>query len=125
MKKFAAVDSRGYPMYTAQPSHDSDIEDGQVVGEVTMREYDPSIDDLTMITTKYFKDGAWHTIQENTAVLDGLVLKSLPIPCQIVIDGVKYMCEDGFAELEFVYPNTYQIAVQADYFKDKKFTVTI
>ncbi|WP_414440445.1 hypothetical protein [Burkholderia sp. 22PA0106] len=61
----------------------------------------------------------------NPAVLDGLVLGSLPVPCEIVVDGEAYQCADADCELEFENPGTYVVTVRAFPCLDKTFNVEV
>ncbi|WP_414451298.1 hypothetical protein AB4851_20830 [Burkholderia sp. 22PA0099] len=61
----------------------------------------------------------------NPAVLDGLVLGSLPVPCEIVVDGEVYQCADVDCELEFENAGTYSVTVRAFPCLDKNFNVEV
>jgi len=57
------------------------------------------------------------------AVLEGLVVKNLPVPCALFIDGNKYDCTEDHAELEFDAPRTYKVTVIAFPYLDKEFEI--
>lgn len=75
--------------------------------------------------THYVKEGAVAARPANSARLDGMTLRDLPVPCGIVIDGVRYDCDEPTAELELTVPKTYQIQVDAFPMTDATFEVTI
>ncbi|PRP71512.1 hypothetical protein BUE93_05805 [Chromobacterium amazonense] len=49
----------------------------------------------------------------NPARLDGLCLRALPAPCQIVIDDTVYDCPDTECELSFAHPGLHRVGVEA------------
>lgn len=127
MKKFAAINSGGFPTYTVQSSVDEDYFDGQTFGDenkIVLREFPVSWDDVDMLNNKFYEEG-WHDIKVNPTTLDGMTLKNLPIPSTITIDGVAYECTDEEAELEFVYPSTYTVVVTSKFYKSLTFKVTV
>jgi hypothetical protein len=60
----------------------------------------------------------------STAVLDGMTLKSLPVPCTITLEGVEHDCTDDTCELSFSHPGTYTVTVSAWPMFDAIFEVT-
>lgn len=58
-------------------------------------------------------DGVATKRPAQSSQLDGLVLRDLPVPCSIEVDGVAHLCSDGVAELEFAHAGTYSIKVVA------------
>ncbi|OHC66974.1 MAG: hypothetical protein A3H93_18090 [Rhodocyclales bacterium RIFCSPLOWO2_02_FULL_63_24] len=56
--------------------------------------------------------------------LNGLTLASLPDPCEIAIDGVRYPCTGGTATLSFGQPGTHRVRVEAFPFLPAEFEVT-
>jgi len=78
--------------------------------------------------THYVLDGFVVRKKASPTVLDGLVLRSLPVPCQIEIrdetgDVQKYDCTDEELELEFDNPGTYRVRIKSVPFKDGYFEV--
>lgn len=59
----------------------------------------------------YIVDGQITARPECCAVLDGSVLRNLPVPCVIIINGREYECTATIAELEFDQPGVYEIRV--------------
>ena len=45
--------------------------------------------------------------------LTGLVLASLPDPCEVIIEGTRYEVTGGTATLSFSLPGTYAVRVEA------------
>jgi hypothetical protein len=72
----------------------------------------------------YVLDGAITRRPANTAVLDGMTLKSLPAPCVITVEGVEHSCSDDTAELSFSHAGTYTVTVTAFPMLDATFEVT-
>lgn len=60
---------------------------------------------------------------DNPAHLDGTVLRDLPVPCTITVNGVAYECLEDSAELAFIHPGTYTVQVQAWPHLDKEFSL--
>lgn len=60
---------------------------------------------------------------ENTAFLDGTVIKNLPVPSTLKINGKSYPCADTRVDLEFTYPGVYVIEIDSFPHKPAKFTV--
>lgn len=61
---------------------------------------------------------------ENPALLDGLILSSLPIPCLISINNKSYECNEDHAELDLPSGLSYEIIISRFPMKDKKFEIT-
>lgn len=61
----------------------------------------------------------------NPATLSGAHLSSLPAPCVIAINGARYDCDDTTAALDFTYPSTYKIIVEAFPYLDAEFTLLV
>lgn len=70
----------------------------------------------------YIKDGVITDRPEQKTTLEGSMLKNLPVPCQIHVNGEVYECTDSQAELEFDLPGMYQITVTAWPFLDMEFS---
>ncbi|AVG17017.1 hypothetical protein CFN79_14795 [Chromobacterium vaccinii] len=49
----------------------------------------------------------------NQARLDGMVLRDLPAPCVLVLDGTPYDCDDTECELSFSLPGLHHVQVEA------------
>lgn len=72
----------------------------------------------------YYVSGGVITPQpENPAVLSGMELSNLPVPCEIKINGQTYQCADSTATLSFNQPGTYKVIVQAWPHLDKEFSI--
>ncbi|MGC0155880.1 hypothetical protein ACPRNU_25800, partial [Chromobacterium vaccinii] len=63
--------------------------------------------------TQYVRDGAIAPRPPATAQLDGLVLRQLPAPCWLYIDGAEYRCADAVCELSFAHPGRHVVVVEA------------
>jgi hypothetical protein len=74
--------------------------------------------------THYVKNGQSVARPANPAVLDGVTLKSLPVPCTITLEGVDHECTDDTCELSFSHPGTYPVKVSAWPMLDATFEVT-
>jgi len=72
----------------------------------------------------FVQDGAIVERPASPAVLDGLLLRQLPVPSTITIDGVAYPCTDDYCELSFALPGVYQISVSAWPYHDAYFEVS-
>lgn len=57
-------------------------------------------------------------------VIDGLILRGLPIPCVLVVEGQQYACDDGVAEIEFTHPGPYEVRIEAAGFKPRTVTLS-
>lgn len=75
--------------------------------------------------THYVENGEIHQRPVNPALFEGKTLSSLPSPCVITINGVKYECTDTTAKLDFTYPSVYNIVVEAFPYLTAHFNVTI
>lgn len=73
--------------------------------------------------THYVRDGAAILRPANPAVLTGLQLSGLPVPCTIRINGTAYPCSEAVADLQFDQPGTYAVRVEAWPYLDKEFNV--
>lgn len=70
-------------------------------------------------------EGHWDThyvdvgsleIREKTpcpAVLDGLKITNVPVPCTITIERSEYEIEDDVVDLEFDVPGTYEVRLRS------------
>ncbi|MCD0492348.1 hypothetical protein LQD23_08560 [Chromobacterium violaceum] len=58
-------------------------------------------------------DGAIEARPLNPARLDGMVLRDLPVPCRLILDGVEYNCDDAECELSFALPGLHHVQVEA------------
>lgn len=64
--------------------------------------------------TQYIRsDGAIESRPPNPARLDGMVLRYLPAPCVLVLDGAAYDCDDVECELSFSLPGLHHVQVEA------------
>jgi len=61
----------------------------------------------------------------NSAMLNGMVLSNLPVPCTIHVNDSSYACSDTTADLSFTYPGTYLVRVEAFPHLDATFRVTV
>ncbi|MBB2918111.1 hypothetical protein [Cupriavidus alkaliphilus] len=75
--------------------------------------------------THYVKEGALVERPVNTARLDGMTLRDLPVPCVIVIDGARYDCDEPLAELDLSGPGMYAVTVEAFPALDASFVVEV
>ncbi|MCD0494813.1 hypothetical protein LQD23_21290 [Chromobacterium violaceum] len=46
-------------------------------------------------------------------IRDGAHFSGLPVPCAVDIDGKRYDCADGVADLKFPLPGAYQVRISA------------
>lgn len=60
----------------------------------------------------YVRAGRLLPRPDNPARLDGMVLRDVPRFATIVINGQRYACDDGSAELQFAYPGRYQVSIE-------------
>ncbi|KUM02788.1 hypothetical protein KIF53_15295 [Chromobacterium subtsugae] len=74
--------------------------------------------------TQYVRDGAVAPRPLAGAVLDGMTLRQLPAPCQLILDGTPYPCPDEVCELSFAHPGRHQIVVDAFPMQTAVFEVT-
>ncbi|MGD1827328.1 Phage protein [Chromobacterium violaceum] len=63
--------------------------------------------------TQYIAGGEVAPRPVNPARLDGMVLRDLPAPCRLILDGVEYDCDDAECELSFALPGLHHIQVEA------------
>lgn len=64
--------------------------------------------------TQYVRsDGVIESRPPNPARLDGMVLRDLPVPCVLVLDGTPYDCDDAECELSFSLPGRHYIQVES------------
>ena len=64
--------------------------------------------------TQYIRsDGVIEARPPNPARLEGLVLRDLPVPCVLVLDGAAYDCDDTECELSFSLPGLHHVQVEA------------
>ena len=75
--------------------------------------------------THYVARGILTARPANPARLSGRQLSYLPVPCVIVVNGARYECVDGTAELEFTYPGTYAVSVEAFPHLNAEFSVSV
>lgn len=74
--------------------------------------------------TYYFFDGEPVKRPDNTAHLDGLVLRDVPPESTILIDGAEYPCPDGGdVSLNFSLRGKYSVMVLSFPHLDKEFTI--
>ncbi|MFW6855396.1 hypothetical protein ACODYM_29315 [Burkholderia gladioli] len=60
----------------------------------------------------------------NPATLDGMTLKTLPVPCTINVEGVDHACDADHCDLSFSAAGTYSVVVRAWPAVDAVFEVT-
>lgn len=85
---------------------------------------DSLYDDDGYLIAKGHRDTHWvdvaaQELREKTAcpaVLDGVTLRDLPVPCTITVTDhtgatSEHACTDGMAECEFEYPGTYTLTI--------------
>ncbi|MFP3556427.1 hypothetical protein [Paraburkholderia sp. SIMBA_054] len=60
----------------------------------------------------------------SSATLDGMTLRTLPVPCTITIGSTAHACTDDHCELEFSLPGSYVVVVSAFPMLDATFEVT-
>ncbi|OVE49464.1 hypothetical protein [Chromobacterium violaceum] len=63
--------------------------------------------------TQYIAGGEVAPRPVNPAWLDGMVLRNLPVPCVLIVDGTSYDCDDTECELSFALPGLHHIQVEA------------
>ncbi|WP_186058862.1 hypothetical protein [Burkholderia gladioli] len=68
-------------------------------------------------------DGKIAARPASPAALVGMTLTSLPVPCEITIDGEAYTCTDTSCDLEFSNAGAYVVTVRAFPYLDKTFSV--
>lgn len=73
--------------------------------------------------TKYVLAGAIADRPANPAILTGLELTALPVPCTIQINAASYPCTEDHATLSFGLPGTYKVTVKAFPMLDKEFSI--
>jgi len=79
----------------------------------------------TIDPARHWIDGGEIAVRlAQASTLTGLTLASLPDPCEIVIDGVRYACTGGTAELSFGQPGTHRMRVEAFPYLPAEFEVT-
>ncbi|KMN48789.1 hypothetical protein VL04_17675 [Chromobacterium violaceum] len=74
--------------------------------------------------TQYVADGAIAPRPPNSTVLDGMVLRNLPAPCRLIVDGVEYDCPDAECALSFSLPGLHHVVVDAFPAQQAVFEVT-
>lgn len=72
-------------------------------------------------SVNYVKDGVLAVRPFMQAERELNVLKNLPVPCKIIINGTEYDCNESTATLEFNQPGIYNIIVRAWPYIDKEF----
>lgn len=72
----------------------------------------------------WVQDGAIVARPPNTALIHGLALTRLPVPCTIVVDGMDHACDSDHCELSFSSAGTYAVVVRAFPMVDAHFEVT-
>lgn len=74
-------------------------------------------------TDVYAHNGKLTVRPANPATLDGMTLRNLPHGTIVHINDTPYVCDDGYAELEFTQPGKYKVRVECWPYLDKEFTV--
>lgn len=75
--------------------------------------------------THYVKDGVITERQSNPSAISGMKITGIPNPSTITIGNeLPVTVEDGEVDLEFDYPGTYAVLVQAWPYMDVTFQVT-
>lgn len=64
--------------------------------------------------TQYIRsDGEIESRPQNPSRLDSMVLRDLPAPCVLVLDGTAYDCDEAECELSFSLPGLHHVQVEA------------
>lgn len=63
--------------------------------------------------THYVSGGQVLPKAANPAYLDGLILRDLPVPATVTIDGTVYETNTPTVELSFNLPGTYKVKVES------------
>jgi hypothetical protein len=74
--------------------------------------------------THYVASGALLVRPPNSATLDGMTLKNLPVPCTVTVEGVAHDCTDDHCDLSFSHAGTFAVTVSAFPMLDATFEVT-
>jgi hypothetical protein len=74
--------------------------------------------------TDFVKEGAVVARPANPTTLEGMMLKNVPAPCMVTVEGVDHACTDTTVELSFSHPGTYTVKVDAWPMLDATFEVT-
>lgn len=114
MQNFAKYDARGRILFVGSvPASMVELQgDNVYVGDADPRRH-------------WIDKGEVAERPDSPAVLAGSVLSQLPAPCTVWINGAAYLCTDTSAQLDFTYPGTYHVRVEAFPFLDATFTVTV
>jgi hypothetical protein len=75
-------------------------------------------------STDYVVGGHVTARPENPATLSGYVISGIPVPSQILVEGVWYDCPDPECELDYPKPGTYTVVVRVWPYMDKSFLIT-
>lgn len=75
--------------------------------------------------TQYVRDGHRHARPANPALLVGLELTQLPMPCEVVINDKTYPCGGGRATVNFNLPGQYRVRIVAFPFLDALFEIQV
>lgn len=74
--------------------------------------------------THYVAGGEVLARPANTATLDGMTLKGVPVGARVTIEGTDYTVTDGTVELSFSHAGTFAVQVSAFPMLDATFEVT-
>lgn len=87
------------------------------------RATDPWVEGAWFGKPYYVSSGEVVPRPENPAVLSIQTLNNVPVPAQVIINGVSYETTESVVELEFTQPGTYVVKVVAWPYLDKEFTI--
>lgn len=71
----------------------------------------------------YVVDGVVRPREEMNCLVNGKLLKNLPIPCEVFINNSTYHVDSSEVELDFDQPGMYKIKVSAWPFLDAEFEI--
>ncbi|MCX5472702.1 hypothetical protein OSH04_13340 [Alcaligenes sp. A-TC2] len=71
----------------------------------------------------YVIDGVAKFRKEMDFIVNGKILKQLPMPCKVFINQSEYQVEDGEVELVFDQPGIYKVKISAWPFLDKEIEI--
>lgn len=115
--RYVAADSTGKIVTRGHvPAFMVDVQTKPDGGSIVLGDGDPDAD--------WVSNGQIIPRPVNPAVLTGMNLTNLPVPCTISIDGTTHACTDNHCELEFTQPTTHTVVVSAWPMLDATFKVT-
>lgn len=106
---------------------------GKIIGQLTATDsslqitkespFHAWVDGLWFAETHYIPNGEVTLRPENPAILAGLELSDLHVPCEIKINNQSYLCTESTATLAFTHPSAYKVTVIAWPYLDKEFSI--